>query len=56
MMIKYMKLTKAAAESVSQATPMGAHALAIYEDYANAGGNADDFSGIIRYLDTLNRD
>ncbi|MDB4224412.1 3-hydroxyisobutyrate dehydrogenase [Granulosicoccus sp.] len=56
MMVKDMKLTQAAAESVSQATPMGAHALALYEDYANAGGNADDFSGIIRYLDTLNRD
>ena len=56
MMIKDMKLTQAAAESVSQATPMGVHALALYEDYANAGGNAEDFSGIIRYLDTLNRD
>ena len=56
MMIKDMKLTQAAEESVSQATPMGVHALALYEDYANAGGNAEDFSGIIRYLDTLNRD
>lgn len=56
MMVKDMNLTQAAAESVSQATPLGAHALALYQDYANAGGNADDFSGIIRYLDTLNRD
>lgn len=56
MMVKDMNLTQAAAESVSQATPLGAHALALYQDYANAGGNADDFSGIIRYLDTLDRD
>jgi 3-hydroxyisobutyrate dehydrogenase len=56
MMVKDMNLTQAAAESVSQATPLGAHALALYEDYANAGGNAEDFSGIIRYLDTLDRD
>ncbi|MFT7213050.1 MAG: 3-hydroxyisobutyrate dehydrogenase [Granulosicoccus sp.] len=56
MMVKDMKLTQAAAESVSQATPLGAHALALYEDYANTGGNAEDFSGIIRYLDTLDRD
>ena len=56
MMVKDMNLTQAAAESVSQATPLGAHALALYEDYANAGGDAEDFSGIIRYLDKLNRD
>jgi len=56
MMVKDMNLTQAAAESVSQATPLGAHALALYENYANAGGNEEDFSGIIRYLNTLNRD
>lgn len=55
MMVKDMNLTQAAAASVSQATPLGAHALALYEDYARAGGEADDFSGIIRYLDTLDR-
>ena len=56
MMVKDMNLTQAAAESVSQATPLGAHALALYEDYANKGGNPEDFSGIIRYLDSLDRD
>lgn len=55
MMVKDMNLTQAAAESVAQATPLGAHALSLYEDYANSGGNAEDFSGIIRYLDTLDR-
>lgn len=55
MMVKDMKLTQAAAESVAQATPLGAQALSLYTDYSNAGGNTEDFSGIIRYLDTLDR-
>ncbi len=55
MMVKDLNLTQRAAESVDQATPLGAHALALYEAYANAGGTAEDFSGIIRYLNTIER-
>jgi len=55
MMVKDMHLTQMAAESVSQATPLGAKALSLYENYAQGGGSEDDFSGIIRYLDTLER-
>ena len=38
-----------------QASPLGAHALDLYTDYVEAGGGAEDFSGIIRYLNTLPR-
>ncbi len=38
------------------ATPLGAHALALYRDYVNAGGGAEDFSGIIRYLEKIDRE
>ncbi len=55
MMLKDMNLTQNAAEGAEQATPLGAHALALYTAYVEAGGGAEDFSGIIRYLDTLPR-
>lgn len=55
MMLKDMNLTQNAAESVAQATPLGAHALALYADFVAKGGAEDDFSAIIRYLATLER-
>jgi 3-hydroxyisobutyrate dehydrogenase len=56
MMLKDMNLTQSAAKSVELATPLGAHALALYNDYVNAGGGAEDFSGIIRYLEKIDRE
>lgn len=55
MMLKDMRLTQNAASSVQQATPLGAEALAHYQRYVDQGGAEEDFSGIIRYLDTLER-
>lgn len=55
MMLKDMNLTQAAASSVNMATPLGAHALALYKDYVEAGGGPSDFSGIIKYLEKLDR-
>ncbi len=55
MMLKDMNLTQSAADGTEQATPLGAHALALYTAYVEAGGGAEDFSGIIRYLDMLPR-
>ena len=56
MMLKDLHLTQAAADSADQATPLGAHALELYQDYANSGATEEDFSGIIRYIAKLNRD
>ena len=55
MMLKDLHLTQAAADSAAQATPLGAHALELYRDYADSGANEEDFSGIIRYLAQLDR-
>lgn len=51
MMLKDMNLTQSAADSTNQPTPLGAHALALYDAYVRDGGGTEDFSGIIRYLD-----
>lgn len=56
MMLKDMNLTQSAAQSVAQATPLGAKALALYDDYVNDGGGDNDFSGIIRYIEKLGRE
>lgn len=56
MMLKDMNLTQSAASSVHVATPLGAHALALYKDYVSAGGGSEDFSGIIRYLEKIDRE
>lgn len=55
MMLKDMNLTQSAAQSVALATPLGAHALALYKDYVEDGGGPEDFSGIIRYLEKMDR-
>ncbi len=56
MMLKDLKLARAAAETTSTATPLGAHAAALYERYCEAGEGAGDFSGIIRMLRGLSSD
>lgn len=55
MMLKDMKLTQAAADSVDVATPLGAHSLALYQQFVEQGGEEQDFSAIIQYLEKLER-
>ena len=55
MMLKDMRLTQSAANSVSVATPLGASSLALYEDFVAQGGGPSDFSAIIEYLAKLER-
>jgi len=55
MMLKDMNLTQNAARSVELATPLGEQALALYQDYVDAGGGPEDFSGIIKYLAKIDR-
>ncbi len=50
MMLKDLKLARAAAQSAGAATPMGAEAATIYERYCDMGESGRDFSGIIRLL------
>src|SRR5262245_3059385 len=50
MMLKDLKLAQAAAKSVRAATPLGAGAAAVYEQFVDSGEGGVDFSGIIRYL------
>ncbi|MEZ5670599.1 MAG: 3-hydroxyisobutyrate dehydrogenase [Alphaproteobacteria bacterium] len=51
MMLKDLRLSQGAAAEAGLATPLGAHAAALYEAYCTADGGAADFSGIIRWLD-----
>ena len=44
------KSEKEAAESADAATPMGARAASIYEDFNGAGNGSLDFSAIIKML------
>jgi 3-hydroxyisobutyrate dehydrogenase len=50
LMLKDLTLSQMAAEGCECPTPLGAHATALYEAFAAAGGAGEDFSGIIRYL------
>jgi len=50
LMLKDLKLAKAAAESVKAKTALGAHAAEIYEHFAGAGHSGDDFSAIINLV------
>jgi 3-hydroxyisobutyrate dehydrogenase len=50
LMLKDLKLAREAAESVNAATPLGAHAAEIYEEFAQNGQSASDFSGIINLI------
>lgn len=51
LMLKDLKLAMEAAAASNAATPMGAQAEALYQTFANLGGAAKDFSGIIKLLD-----
>jgi 3-hydroxyisobutyrate dehydrogenase len=55
LMLKDLGLSQQAASEAGQATPMGAHALDLYETFLKEGGAGKDFSGIIEYLKTAAR-
>ncbi len=50
MMLKDLKLAQEAAKASGAITPLGANAERIYSSYAESGGGARDFSGIIGFL------
>jgi 3-hydroxyisobutyrate dehydrogenase len=56
LMTKDLGLSQQAAEEVHQATPMGAHALALYREFLDNNGSGRDFSAMIEYLGTIQRD
>jgi len=51
LMLKDLKLAVEAAQSVGAAVPMGAQAEALYQMFAGLGGEAKDFSAVIKLLD-----
>lgn len=55
LMIKDATLAQVAAEASGQATPMGAHALELYKEFAAQSGEDLDFSGIITWLENMQR-
>jgi len=50
LMLKDLKLAKAAADSVKASTALGAQAAQIYEDFAHEGHSGADFSAIIKLV------
>lgn len=51
MMLKDLKLSQSAAQSVSASTPLGAEATALYNLFNNSGHAQMDFSGIIKMIE-----
>ncbi len=51
LMLKDLKLAMEAAQSVGASVPMGAQAEALYQMFAGLGGEAKDFSAVIKLLD-----
>ena len=54
MMLKDLRLSQTAAQSVGVSTPLGAEATALYSLFANMGHEQMDFSGIIKMLEGEN--
>jgi 3-hydroxyisobutyrate dehydrogenase len=50
MMLKDLKLSQDAAHTAGAATPLGASAAALYDEFAGKGHAGEDFSAIIRFL------
>jgi 3-hydroxyisobutyrate dehydrogenase len=50
MMLKDLRLSQDAAASVHAQTPLGHHAMQLYEDFVNANDHEIDFSAIIQLL------
>ena len=55
LMIKDAGLAQQAADSCGQATPLGAHALQLYNEFANTEEIDMDFSAIITFLEDIKR-
>jgi len=51
MMLKDLKLSQTAAQSVGASTPLGAEATVLYNLFNNSGHGQMDFSGIIRMIE-----
>ena len=49
-MLKDLNLSQQAAEDVDAATPMGALALKLYDQFVKDGGTGQDFSAMLPYL------
>lgn len=56
LMLKDLKLSQDAAAGVGAATPLGAHATAIYDRFVAEGGGPRDFSAIIQALGAMKRE
>jgi 3-hydroxyisobutyrate dehydrogenase len=56
LMLKDLRLSQQAATAVDAATPLGAHAAALYEAFVAAGGSGRDFSAMLPWLSGQRRD
>ena len=56
LMLKDLKLSQQAAELVDAATPMGARATEIYDQFVENGGQGKDFSAMLLALANMQRD
>jgi 3-hydroxyisobutyrate dehydrogenase len=56
LMLKDVKLSQAAADSVGSPTPLGAHAMSLYQAVVDAGDGAKDFSVVFRWLESQPRE
>jgi 3-hydroxyisobutyrate dehydrogenase len=50
LMLKDLRLAQEAAQAAGAATPLGAHAEALYAEFEAAGNAGADFSGIVNFL------
>jgi 3-hydroxyisobutyrate dehydrogenase len=50
LMLKDLRLSQQAAASADAATPLGAHAMALYDAFVGAGGRGRDFSAVLPWL------
>ena len=50
LMLKDLSLSQQAARAVAAATPLGAHAARLYQDFVAEGGKGRDFSAILPWL------
>ncbi len=55
LMVKDTGLSQEAASTVGAATPLGAHAAKLYQQFAAEGGEGKDFSGIIKMIEAMER-
>lgn len=55
LMLKDLKLSQEAADSVAAATPLGKHATELYQTFNETGHADQDFSGIINFIRSAQR-